>query len=61
MTLVEIAQTARPNQKFRHGTDDSLCFFDEKGILCFIDMDNEVSGFVVTKDELESKDWHYEA
>lgn len=61
MTLEEIALTAKPNQKFRHGTDDSLCFFDERGRLCFIDMDDEETGFVVLRRELVSKDWHYEA
>lgn len=61
MTLEEIAQTAKPNQKFRNGTDDSLCFFNEHGVLCFTDMDDEETGFVVLREELLSKDWHYEA
>ena len=59
MTLIEIAQEARPGELFKHDTDDAELYFDDDGELMVSDDDNEDFAYKVKQEDLLSIKWHF--
>jgi hypothetical protein len=59
MTLIEIAQQARPGELFKHDADDAELYFDDDGELMASDDDDGDFAFTLKQEEILSNKWHF--